>query len=216
PRREASDEAPPPRPRYGRLFQLAWDSEQAPYQLLLQIPGPQLFRWRRTPFPMLTNITIAMLVLAALSRTLSRYPTAPLPPPRATGPRPPTATALWPPVPAGLAFRSGVLPVAVAHTRPRTLPLAAHALCHADQYHHRHADAGRTEAAAQPLPDGSPAPARRRRRGSGRGPLRCHCPGPDRAPPGRDRPAVAPVPEHGRQGAEPAQQSDPADARHFP
>ena len=78
PRREASDEASPPRPRYGRLFQLAWDSDQASYQLLLHIPGPELFRWQRTPFAMLTNITIAMLVLAALSLLLSRYLTAPL------------------------------------------------------------------------------------------------------------------------------------------
>ena len=66
------------RPRHGRLFQLAWDSPQASYQLLLHIPGPELFRWQRTPFAMISNITMAMLLLALLSLLLSRYLTAPL------------------------------------------------------------------------------------------------------------------------------------------
>ena len=66
------------RPRHGRLFQLAWDSPDASYQLLLHIPGPELFRWQRTPFAMISNITIALLLLALLSLLLSRYLTAPL------------------------------------------------------------------------------------------------------------------------------------------
>src|SRR5690606_13985821 len=78
PRREASDEASPPRPRYGRLFQLAWESDQASYQLLLHIPGPEVFRWQRTPFAMLTNIIIAMLVLAVHGLLFSRCLRAPL------------------------------------------------------------------------------------------------------------------------------------------
>lgn len=70
--------APEPRPRHGRLFQLAWDSPHTSYQLLLHIPGPELFRWQRTPFAMISNITIAMLLLAMVSLLLSRYLTAPL------------------------------------------------------------------------------------------------------------------------------------------
>ncbi len=79
PRREARNaQTPEQRPRHGRLFQLAWDSPQASYQLLLHIPGPELFRWQRTPFAMVSNITIAMLLLAMVSLLLSRYLTAPL------------------------------------------------------------------------------------------------------------------------------------------
>lgn len=79
PRREAdSAGATEQRPRHGRLFQLAWDSERTSYQLLLHIPGPELFRWQRTPFAMISNITMAMLLLALVSLLLSRYLTAPL------------------------------------------------------------------------------------------------------------------------------------------
>ena len=80
PRREASPQhgGEQQRTRHGRLFQLAWDSEQASYQLLLHIPGPELFRWQRTPFALISNITMAMLLLALLSLLLSRYLTAPL------------------------------------------------------------------------------------------------------------------------------------------
>lgn len=79
PRREAAGQrSSEHRPRHGRLFQLAWDSPTASYQLLLHIPGPELFRWQRTPFALITNITIAMLLLALLSLLLSRYLTAPL------------------------------------------------------------------------------------------------------------------------------------------
>ena len=73
-----NDRSQEQRPRHGRLFQLAWDSPRASYQLLLHIPGPELFRWQRTPFAMLSNITMAMLVLALISLLLSRYLTAPL------------------------------------------------------------------------------------------------------------------------------------------
>jgi len=66
------------RTRHGRLFQLAWDSEQASYQLLLHVPAQELFRWQRTPLAMLSNITMVMLLLALLSLLLSRYLTAPL------------------------------------------------------------------------------------------------------------------------------------------
>ena len=79
PRREAdSPRSSEQRPRHGRLFQLAWDSEQTSYQLLLHIPGLELFRWQRTPFAMISNITMAMLLLALISLLLSRYLTAPL------------------------------------------------------------------------------------------------------------------------------------------
>lgn len=79
PRRDAdSSRSSEQRHRHGRLFQLAWDSPQASYQLLLHIPGPELFRWQRTPFAMLSNITMALLLLALLSLLLSRYLTAPL------------------------------------------------------------------------------------------------------------------------------------------
>ena len=79
PRREADNPgSSEQRPRHGRLFQLAWDSEQTAYQLLLHIPGLELFRWQRTPFAMISNITMAMLLLALLSLLLSRYLTAPL------------------------------------------------------------------------------------------------------------------------------------------
>lgn len=73
-----SDRTTEQRPRHGRLFQIGWDSERESYQLLLHIPGPELFRWQRTPFAMFTNITIALLLLALLSLLLSRYLTAPL------------------------------------------------------------------------------------------------------------------------------------------
>lgn len=80
PRRLIDDgrSAPEQRPRHGRLFQLGWDSPQNSYQLLLHIPGPELFRWQRTPFALLTNISMAMLLLALLSLLLSRYLTSPL------------------------------------------------------------------------------------------------------------------------------------------
>lgn len=79
PRRETSNSsATEQRPRHGRLFQLAWDSDRTSYQLLLHIPGPELFRWQRTPLAMLSNITMAMVLLALLSLLLSRYLTAPL------------------------------------------------------------------------------------------------------------------------------------------
>ncbi|MFA5678453.1 MAG: HAMP domain-containing sensor histidine kinase [Pseudomonas sp.] len=77
-REAASSGTAEQRPRHGRLFQLAWDSERASYQLLLHIPGGELFRWQRTPFAMVSNITMAMLLLALLSLLLSRYLTAPL------------------------------------------------------------------------------------------------------------------------------------------
>lgn len=66
------------RPRHGRLFQLGWDSPAESYQLLLHIPRTELFRWQRTPFALITNVTMAMLLLALLSLLLSRYLTAPL------------------------------------------------------------------------------------------------------------------------------------------
>lgn len=79
PRREADrPRSSEQRPRHGRLFQLAWSSEHTSYQLLLHIPGPELFRWQRTPFALISNITMAMLLLALLSLLLSRYLTAPL------------------------------------------------------------------------------------------------------------------------------------------
>lgn len=79
PRRESSTaSSSEQRPRHGRLFQMAWDSPQASYQLLLHIPGVELFRWQRTPFAMISNITMAMLLLAMVSLLLSRYLTAPL------------------------------------------------------------------------------------------------------------------------------------------
>lgn len=78
PRRETDSPREEQRPRHGRLFQLAWDSEHTSYQLLLHIPGLELFRWQRTPFATMSNITMAMLLLALLSLLLSRYLTAPL------------------------------------------------------------------------------------------------------------------------------------------
>lgn len=78
PRHEAPDRRETKRSRHGRLFQLAWDSPTASYQLLLHIPASELFRWQRAPFALLSNIAIAMLLLAMLSLLLSRYLTAPL------------------------------------------------------------------------------------------------------------------------------------------
>ncbi|WP_150303469.1 HAMP domain-containing sensor histidine kinase [Pseudomonas saliphila] len=69
---------PPARFRHGRVFQLAWTSDIADYQLTLNIPAPELFRWQRTPFALIANITLAMAVLAMISLALSRYLTAPL------------------------------------------------------------------------------------------------------------------------------------------
>lgn len=68
----------PARFRHGRIFQLAWNSDTADYQLTLNIPAPELFRWQRTPFALIANITLAMGVLALISLALSRYLTAPL------------------------------------------------------------------------------------------------------------------------------------------
>ncbi len=78
PRHEAQNRRGSERGRHGRLFQLAWDSPAASYQLLLHIPAAELFRWQRAPFALLSNIAIAMLLLAMLSLLLSRYLTAPL------------------------------------------------------------------------------------------------------------------------------------------
>lgn len=78
PRYERHSKHSPQRGRHGRLFQLAWDSPTASYQLLLHIPGSELFRWQRAPFALWTNVSIAMLLLAMLSLILSRYLTAPL------------------------------------------------------------------------------------------------------------------------------------------
>jgi two-component system, OmpR family, sensor kinase len=64
--------------RHGRLLQLAWASPGAEYQLTLHVPAPELFRWQRTPFALVANVTLAMLMLALLSLLLSRYLTAPL------------------------------------------------------------------------------------------------------------------------------------------
>ncbi|MEH6386561.1 HAMP domain-containing sensor histidine kinase [Pseudomonas profundi] len=69
---------PPARFRHGRIFQLAWNSNSADYQLTLNIPAPELFRWQRTPFALIANITLAMAMLALISLALSRYLTAPL------------------------------------------------------------------------------------------------------------------------------------------
>lgn len=68
----------PPEPRHGRLFQLAWSSPANTYLLTLHVPGPELFRWQRTPFALVANVLLAMLLLALLSLVLSRYLTAPL------------------------------------------------------------------------------------------------------------------------------------------
>lgn len=65
-------------PRYGRLFQLIWDSPDSTYQLTLHVPSPELFRWQRTPLALIANVLLAMTVLALLSLLLSRYLTAPL------------------------------------------------------------------------------------------------------------------------------------------
>jgi len=73
-----TDRSDEQRPRHGRLFQLGWDSPTESYQLLLHIPRTELFRWQRTPFALITNVTMAMLLLALLSLLLSRYLTAPL------------------------------------------------------------------------------------------------------------------------------------------
>ncbi|MEJ6655286.1 MAG: HAMP domain-containing sensor histidine kinase [Pseudomonas sp.] len=78
PRFDTPDQSGPERTRHGRLFQLAWSSERAQYQLLLHVPATELFRWRHTPFAMITNIIIAMLLLALVSLLLSRYLTGPL------------------------------------------------------------------------------------------------------------------------------------------
>ena len=64
--------------RHGRLFQLAWASPAQDYQLTLHIPAPELFRWQRTPFALIANVTLAMAVLGFISLLLSRYLTAPL------------------------------------------------------------------------------------------------------------------------------------------
>ncbi len=69
---------PDPGVRHGRLFQLAWSSEAADYQLMVYVPPPTLSRWQRTPFALIANIMLAMAVLAALSLLLSRYLTRPL------------------------------------------------------------------------------------------------------------------------------------------
>ena len=66
------------RPRHGRLFQVAWSSEEADYQLMVYVPPPTLFRWQRTPFALIANIVLAMVVLAVISLLLSRYLTRPL------------------------------------------------------------------------------------------------------------------------------------------
>lgn len=64
--------------RHGRMFQLAWSSEQADYHLSLFVPGTKLFRWQRTPIALIANIALAIFVLAIISLLLSRYLTAPL------------------------------------------------------------------------------------------------------------------------------------------
>ncbi|SDS62483.1 Signal transduction histidine kinase [Halopseudomonas xinjiangensis] len=69
---------PDPAPRHGRLFQLAWNSDGADYQLMVYVPPPTLSRWQRTPFALIANIILAMAVLAVLSLLLSRYLTRPL------------------------------------------------------------------------------------------------------------------------------------------
>lgn len=66
------------RNRYGRRFHLAWSGDLASYQLSLHVPTPELFRWQRTPFALIANISLAMAVLALLSLLLSRYLTNPL------------------------------------------------------------------------------------------------------------------------------------------
>lgn len=78
PRYDGHNKRSSQRGRHGRLFQLAWDSPTASYQLLLHIPGSELFRWQRAPLALWSNISIAMLLLALLSLILSRYLTAPL------------------------------------------------------------------------------------------------------------------------------------------
>ncbi len=64
--------------RHGRMFQLAWSSEQADYHLSLFVPAPELFSWQRTPLALLANIALAMFLLAIISLLLSRYLTSPL------------------------------------------------------------------------------------------------------------------------------------------
>lgn len=70
---------PPPESfRHGRLFQLAWRSDLENYQLTLHVPAPELFRWQRTPFALIANVTLAMALLGLISLLLSRYLTGPL------------------------------------------------------------------------------------------------------------------------------------------
>lgn len=65
-------------PGPGRLFQLAWTTEQASYIIALYVPAPTLWRSQRTPLTLLLNIGLAVAVLALLSLLLSRYLTRPL------------------------------------------------------------------------------------------------------------------------------------------
>ena len=75
---------PPEPPRHGggpgrgRLFQLAWDSEQTSYFVTLYVPAPALWEGQRAPVTLILNVILAMAVLALLSLVLSRYLTRPL------------------------------------------------------------------------------------------------------------------------------------------
>ena len=74
----ARPEPPPQPPGHGRLFQLAWSTDHASYIIALHVPAPTLWRSQRTPFTLLLNIGLAVVVLALLSLLLSRYLTRPL------------------------------------------------------------------------------------------------------------------------------------------
>jgi len=75
---------PPEPPRHGdgpgrgRLFQLAWDSEQTSYFVTLYVPAPALWEGQRAPVTLILNVILAMALLALLSLVLSRYLTRPL------------------------------------------------------------------------------------------------------------------------------------------
>lgn len=69
---------PPEPPGRGRLFQLAWSTDQASYIVTLHVPAPALWRSQRTPFTLLLNVGLAVALLTLLSLLLSRYLTRPL------------------------------------------------------------------------------------------------------------------------------------------